>query len=256
MRLIIPGVALGLLLAVSACQKKQETPPPSDTSGQQPATTPDSGAPAGGTMSPDSGGTPPAGGGSGGHPFGLQSGRVEYQVTGADQGTEVLSWDSWGSRMSIQTKSSKGSSASDRTTLVSMDKVVTMDNTAKTGASMANPMKEVMMAGGSTDEMVGKMMTMMGAQKQGTDTVLGKTCEKYVSAAATTCVWQGIALKTEVTLNGAATTKVATKIDETAHIDPSIFQVPAGVSVKEVSGTTTGMSAPADNTAPAAPGGH
>jgi hypothetical protein len=256
-KLLIPGVALGLLLVMSACQKKAETPAAPE--GTPPASSP-SDTSGGGTMSPDGSTTPsteptttpPAGG----NPFGLQSGKVEYQVTGAEQGTETLAWDNWGGRMAISTKATMGTVAQDRTTLVTLDKVISLDNAAKTGTAMANPMKDVMMAGSSSDEMTSKMMSQMGATKQGTDTVLGKTCDKYVSATSSTCVWQGIALKTEMTVNGATTTKVATKIEENASVDPSAFDIPAGMTVQDMSSS---MGAPASDMAPAptpAPDGH
>jgi hypothetical protein len=258
-KLLIPGVALGLLLAMSACQKKAETPAAPE-GGTPPASSP-SDTSGGGTMSPDGSGTPstpsteptttpPAGG----NPFGVQSGKVEYQVTGAEQGTEILSWDNWGGRMAISTKATMGTIAQDKTTLVTVDKVIALDNAAKTGTAMANPMKDVMLAGGSTDEMTSRMMSQMGATKQGTDTVLGKTCDKYVSATSSTCVWQGIALKTEMTVSGATTTKVATKIEENAAVDPAAFDIPAGMTVQDMSSST---GAPASDIAPTpAPDGH
>ncbi|MFO1187350.1 MAG: proline-rich domain-containing protein [Alphaproteobacteria bacterium] len=253
-KLLLSGVALGLVLSLGACQKKQEAPPaPSGDQGggsmQQPGTPEGGQPPAGGEQQPQ---TPPSGGGQ---PFGMQSGKVEYQVTGAETGTETLAWDSWGTRMAITTKATMGTTAMDKTTLVTMDKVVSLDNTAKTGTAMANPMKDIMAAGGTSDEMTGKMMGQMGATKQGTDTVLGKTCDKYVTATSSTCVWQGIALKTETTVNGATTTKVATKIEENAAVDPTSFDIPAGMTVQDM---TSAMAPAADSTqpAPAQPEGH
>lgn len=253
-KLLLSGVALGLVLSLGACQKKQETPPaPSGDQGGGTMQQPDSGTP----PSSEQPSTPPADSGTKppGQPFGMQSGKVEYQVTGAETGTETLAWDSWGTRMAITTKATMGTTAMDNTTLVTMDKVVTLNNTAKTGTAMANPMKDIMAAGGSTDELTGKMMGQMGATKQGTDTVLGKTCDMYVTATSKTCVWQGIALKTETTVNGATTTKVATKIEENAAVDPASFDIPAGMTVQDM---TNAMAPAADSAQPApkAPEGH
>ncbi len=149
--------------------------------------------------------------------------------------------------------------------------MTTVDNAAKTGNSMPNPNKDLMASAGSTDDLTAKMMSQLGATKQGTDTVLDKTCDKWVSQNATTCVWQGIALKTEMTVNGQTTTKVATKIDTTSTPDPTAFDVPAGTTVQDMGAMTTPMSnmapstpdaststpapatAPSDTTAPATP---
>lgn len=253
-KLLLSGVALGLLAGVSACQKKTEAPAPS-TDSSSTMSAPNSTAPAATpeTAAPPAPTTAPSGDSSGSHPFGMQSGRVEYQVIGAETGTEVLSWDNWGGRMAIQTKATMGMTTEDKTTLVATDKVTMVDNLTKTGTSLANPMKDVMMSGGTTDDMTARMMTQMGASKQGTDTVLGKTCDKYVSAMATTCVWQGIALKTESTANGVTTTKIASKIDEGATPDPTVFDVPAGTTVQDMSTMnipTPGMAAPASNMTP------
>jgi hypothetical protein len=253
-KLLLSGVAIGLLIGISACKKKEAAPAPAPTDTSSAPAPSGSTAPA--TTPTDNSSTAPASGGSSSsntHPFGMQSGRVEYAVTGGEQGTEVLTWDNWGNRMSIQTKATVGAATEDKMTIVGTDKVTTVNNIAKTGVSVTNPYKDLIASATSTDDLTAKMMAGRGAAKQGTDTVLGKTCDNYVSPSATACVWQGVVLKTEMkAADGTTTTKVATKIDENATPDATVFDVPAGTTVQDQSATATpdASAAPQSNMAP------
>lgn len=230
---LLCGVGLALIAGLAACGKKSEAPAAHTEAAPEhaaPHTSPSAPAAASHETMTEAGSAD-----TNARTFGIEAGRVEYDVSGAETGSETLTWDSWGNRMAIVTKAKLGALPVEKTTLVTLDKVIIVDNVAKSGASMANPMKDLMAGGGSTDDLADRMMVKLGATRQGTESVLGRTCTKYVSSASSTCVWQGIALKTEISVNGLATTKVATNIQENVTPDPAVFDVPAGTTVQDVS---------------------
>jgi hypothetical protein len=49
----------------------------------------------------------------------------------------------------------------------------------------------------------------------------------------TTCVWNGLTLKTETNMMGMSMTKVATKIEENVAVDEALFAVPEGITVRD-----------------------
>jgi hypothetical protein len=100
-----------------------------------------------------------------------------------------------------------------------------------------------------------EFMKKWNMKKAGTEEVAGKACDKYTFstddiAAMSPCakratkdkigmsgscsVWQNIGLKSEFSISTAMKTKMtATKIDESAAVPASMFEIPAGFTVEE-----------------------
>ncbi|MGD0712082.1 MAG: hypothetical protein ABR968_12995 [Bacteroidales bacterium] len=84
------------------------------------------------------------------------------------------------------------------------------------------------------------MMKQMKITKQGTEVVLGKTCDKYfmddptLKMKSTYCVWNGIPLKSEVDMGGMKATVTATKIQENVSVPADRFEIPKGITVREI----------------------
>lgn len=84
------------------------------------------------------------------------------------------------------------------------------------------------------------VMKKMNIKKEGTETFLSKTCDKYtmdykeMGMKGTYLVWNGIALKTDMEMSGLKVILQATKIEENPTIPQGKFDVPAGVTVQEV----------------------
>ena len=78
----------------------------------------------------------------------------------------------------------------------------------------------------------------MNIKKVGTQSFLGKTCDKYTidfkkqQMKGSYLVWNGIALKTEMTVMGMKTTIEATKIEENPTIPADKFEVPKGIKIQ------------------------
>jgi len=84
-----------------------------------------------------------------------------------------------------------------------------------------------------------EIMKEFGMTKEGTEVFLDKKCDKYAVNNSLTkmkgyyLVWQGIPLKTEVSVTGMSIKMTAKKIDLSATIPASKFDIPAGVKITE-----------------------
>jgi hypothetical protein len=76
-------------------------------------------------------------------------------------------------------------------------------------------------------------------KKEGTETIAGKTCDMISmddgkSMKGHVSTWNGITMKTDVSVSGMPMKTVVTKIEENSAIPDSKFEVPAGITVKDM----------------------
>ncbi len=181
--------------------------------------------------------------------FQVESGMVEYALSGTRSGTEVLYWDDWGERQSRCTKASISIMGMTQTTddcVISLpDIVYTIDMKTKTAMKANNPAKAF--AEGLSDkeleEFGRRMSENMGMKLVGTDTVAGYSCDLWRTDTLQTeaCTHKGIALRTMTNMMGMTTTVTATKVDLDADVDESRFELPADVTVKEAADLPPGV---------------
>lgn len=78
--------------------------------------------------------------------------------------------------------------------------------------------------------------------KQGTEEVMGKTCDKYtmddptLKMKSTYCVWNGIALKSEINMAGIVAKVTTKKIEENASVPATKFEIPKDIKITEMKG--------------------
>ena len=116
-----------------------------------------------------------------------------------------------------------------------------LDMTAKTGTKT-----KITTSGKQQDidfsNMTDELMKQMKITKQGTEVVMGKTCDKYtmddptLKMKSTYCVWNGIALKSEIDMAGIVAKVTATKIEENATIPAEKFEIPKDIKITEMKG--------------------
>jgi hypothetical protein len=128
------------------------------------------------------------------------------------------------------------------TKMVTIDGFVyNLDLTTKTGTKS----KVVPNAKNKTDNfdfnnMTADLMKEMHITKEGTETVLGKTCDKYnmdnpeLSMKSSYCVWEGIPLKYEVGIAGIIAKYNATKFEENASVPEEKFEIPKDITITEM----------------------
>ncbi|MFH0867363.1 MAG: hypothetical protein V1904_14315 [Bacteroidota bacterium] len=84
------------------------------------------------------------------------------------------------------------------------------------------------------------IMKEMHITKEGTETVLQKTCDKYkmdnpeLNMKSSYCVWDGIPLKFEVNMAGAIAKYNATKIEENVSVPAEKFEIPKDIKITEM----------------------
>jgi len=113
-----------------------------------------------------------------------------------------------------------------------------LDMTKKTGTktkvSSAGKQKDI-----DFNNLTDEMMKQMKITKQGTEDVMGKTCDKYtmddptLKMKSTYCVWNGIALKSEINMAGIIAKVTATKIVENASVPAEKFEIPKDIKISE-----------------------
>ena len=77
------------------------------------------------------------------------------------------------------------------------------------------------------------VMKKLNLQKKGTATIMGKKCTHYTGKNVEYYVWKGLVLKkVQKEKNGATTIHECTSIEEPTSVDPKLFKLPSGYTVK------------------------
>lgn len=171
--------------------------------------------------------------------YNVQSGIIEYELAGAQTGKETIYFTDWGMKEAKITKSemSYGGFAQQLHTAVIIDGdfVYTLDFASRTGTKSINPI--LLMVGDENVDLIALgelMMSQMGGEKIGQETVLGKSCDVWEikQLGSKTWVWNGVTLKTKVDL-GMQMNSIAVSISETDVPDEK-FEIPSDFVIQEV----------------------
>ncbi len=171
----------------------------------------------------------------------IESAKVTYNIKSPEgTGTKVLFFDHYGRRESQhETIQKRGKTVKDKITILNNGKSYSIDllkNTAQ-DMSQATGMAMKMMAGATGNDMSAtgkKMLEGMGGEKVGSETFLGKTCEKWevhTMGKTTMLLWKGIPLKTETRVFGIKSTEEATSIKTGLSFSNADFLPPAKVKM-------------------------
>lgn len=77
------------------------------------------------------------------------------------------------------------------------------------------------------------LMKKLNLQKKGTATVIGKKCTLYTGKNVEYYVWKGLVMKkVQHNSNGTTTVSEVTSIEEPTSVDPKLFKLPSGYTVK------------------------
>ncbi len=174
--------------------------------------------------------------------YGIEFCTVTYELVGMLKGTETITFDRYGLREAKLTKTtmSAGTITVTTNTLTIMDGEFTyaIDLDKKTGTKTTNTMTSSLAQqyGEKNMEAIGdEMMKRMGGKKTGSETIAGKTCDRWDVAQlkSTSLVWKGIPLKTEVTLTGTKSGTTAVKVDDKTGVTDKMFQIPEGTKMQD-----------------------
>ncbi len=170
--------------------------------------------------------------------YDVESGIIEYQVTGTQRGTQKLYFDHWGWREAkfIETE---GADLTVRNIEILEGRWLTTVNLIDRSAKRrANPVFDQMMQSADNKHM-GRLgldlMRQMGGQVLRKENILGYPCDVWELKAlgGRSWLWQHITLKTEVEKWDLIMNTTALSIDTEASLPPDIFALPSDISITE-----------------------
>lgn len=175
--------------------------------------------------------------------YGIKSGVIEYIITGSQEGTKTLYFDSWGMRQAEYTRSvlSVGGFTKplNLANIIDGEFQYMINIDQNSGTKTRNPILksiEQLKDQKGFNEFGEQMLLSMGANKIGSETFLGKDCDIYEMKNTGTklWVWEWITLKSETRSGGLEINLVATRINEGGSVPKEKFKIPEKVVLNEV----------------------
>jgi len=175
--------------------------------------------------------------------YGIKSGVIEYIITGSQEGTKTLYFDSWGMRQAEYTRSvlSVGGFTKSLNLVNIIDGefqyMINIDQNS--GTKTRNPILksiEQLKNQKGFNEFGEQMLLSMGANKIGAESFLGKDCDVYEMKNTGTklWIWEWLTLKSETKSGGIAINLTATRINEGGSVPSEKFKIPEKVVLNEV----------------------
>jgi hypothetical protein len=175
--------------------------------------------------------------------YGIKSGVIEYIITGSQEGTKTLYFDSWGMRQAEYTRSvlSVGGFTKSLNLVNIIDGefqyMINIDQNS--GTKTRNPILksiEQLKDQKGFNEFGEQMLLSMGANKIGSESFLGKDCDVYEMKSTGTkiWVWEWLTLKSETKSGGININLTSTRINEGGSVSDEKFKIPEKVVLNEV----------------------
>lgn len=175
--------------------------------------------------------------------YGIKSGVIEYIITGSQEGTKTLYFDSWGMRQAEYTRSvlSVGGFTKplNLANIIDGEFQYMINIDQNSGTKTRNPILksiEQLKDQKGFNEFGEQMLLSMGANKIGSETFLGKDCDVYEMKSTGTklWVWEWLTLKSETKSGGLQINLTATRINEGGTVPKEKFKIPEKVVLNEV----------------------
>jgi hypothetical protein len=175
--------------------------------------------------------------------YNIESGIVEYTLSGMQSGTSTLYFDQYGMReASYEETTMEMMGMSQETETVNyLDGVwqYTWDKKTNSGTKIKNTMLASLVDNAEEADLVEvgyEMLEAMGGVKIGEESVLDKPCEIWeVSQMGTKIwVWEGITMKSQTSMMGFTINRVATSLQAGAAIPEEMVAIPDDIEFKEV----------------------
>jgi len=175
--------------------------------------------------------------------YGVKSGVIEYIITGSQEGTKTLYFDSWGMRQAEYTRSvltvSGFTKALNLVNIIDGEFQYMINIDQNSGTKTRNPiLKSIEQLRGQKgfNEFGEQMLLSMGANKIGSEEFLGKDCNVYEikSTGTKLWVWKWLTLKSVTKSGGIEINLIATRINEGGSVPSEKFKIPEKVVLNEV----------------------
>ncbi len=167
--------------------------------------------------------------------YGLKSAIIEMKsmVMGLEQ-KQILMFDEYGAKECTEVTANLFGQKSHNINITKEGFIYSIDMVKKTGTKMKVPADLAV----NFNDLGGALVKEMNIKKVGSETFFGKQCDKYTidfkkqQMKGYYLVWNGIPLKTEITVMGMKTLVEVVKITENATIEASKFEVPKGIKIE------------------------
>ena len=173
----------------------------------------------------------------------VESGKIEYKLTGNTTGTKTVYFDDYGEKYYEQLKSvsvTKIFGVTDRTetnkiTIINKSHFWTIDK--ENGNNMEGELPYYTSSratfGNMTEaeqkKFADNLLKSFGGKREGTEKILGYTCEKVSVMGSLSWIYNGIILKSETEIMGIVAIETAINFEENISISSSRFNAPSGV---------------------------
>lgn len=175
--------------------------------------------------------------------FGIESGIVEYEISGPQRGDKTLYFKDWGRKQAEFSESTiKIGKYSKRANLLKIDTgnweyILNLDS--KTGTKRENPVLEKMIEFRdqiSYGEFGEQLALINGGIETGSDIIMGKNCRvfEFKSKNLKLWLWNWIILKSETLTGNIKIDLQAINIKENVAIADTIFKPPLDILITEV----------------------
>jgi len=175
--------------------------------------------------------------------YGIKSGVIEYIITGSQEGTKTLYFDSWGMRQAEYTRSvltvSGFTKALNLVNIIDGEFQYMINIDQNSGTKTRNPiLKSIEQLRGQKgfNEFGEQMLLSMGANKIGSEEFLGKDCDVYEMKSTGTklWVWKWLTLKSVTKSGGLEINLIATRMNDGGSVPSEKFKIPENVVLNEV----------------------
>lgn len=170
------------------------------------------------------------------YPF--KSAIIEYTISGNSTGTKTTYIADYGykqAELSETTTSIMGFKTKEKKDVITIGSIVnTIDHQTKSVVKTNNPFAEKYAKNVGEDYIkTGEdVLTALGFQKSGTETILGKKCTIW-KGMNTIWAWKGLVLKSETNIMGMKIAETATSIKTDINVPASKFEIPSDYNVQE-----------------------
>ena len=173
--------------------------------------------------------------------YDIESGTIDYTLSGFTTGKQTIYFDRWGLREVTYTESETKMmgirSKTNTMTLTDGEWVYNIDLDTKKGTRSKNMNYDEIEQYGKdgSKELTENTMKNMGGIKTGTDEMLGKMCDVWEikKMSTKTWLWKGITLKSSTNMAGMTMDMIATKIDDKSRVTAAKFKIPKDVKVTD-----------------------
>lgn len=168
------------------------------------------------------------------HFYQMESGIVEFTVTGAQTGKETLYFDQWGLRQARHTRSETPTrGVSNIVTLTLRDWTYIIDPEKNLGQKEQDQVLKDLLenAAGSDADLAASWLTRKGWEKIDEGIILERPCTVWhlKDPGIKLWIWKGIPLRIQASSEGGDIVMTAVKIEENAALPENIFIIPGTI---------------------------